>query len=103
VATGVTSVVPNSDSKPPQLTLLKNYPNPFNPSTTMTFFLPAASIVRLTIYDMVGQEVEVLVAERMESGAHSVSWNPKGKSSGVYLCRLEAEKVSLTKKMLFVQ
>jgi hypothetical protein len=103
VATGVTSVVPNSDSKPPQLTLLKNYPNPFNPSTTMTFFLPAASIVRLTIYDMVGQEVEVLVAERMESGAHSVSWNPKGKSSGVYLCRLEAEKVSLTKKVLFVQ
>jgi hypothetical protein len=81
----VKSVVP-----PTAFGLHQNYPNPFNPSTTIRFDLPEESLVRVSVYDMLGRRVETLVDEARQSGTHSVKWTPKELSSGVYQCVIEA-------------
>ena len=60
--------------------LFQNYPNPFNPSTTITFELPRAAHVRLTVYDVLGREVSVLVNDRREAGVHEVKFSRRGAS-----------------------
>ena len=71
-------------------TLGQNYPNPFNPSTAITFWLPRASEVKLSVYDLLGREVAVLLNGRKEAGRHEETFDASGLSSGVYVCRLEA-------------
>jgi hypothetical protein len=68
--------------------LLQNFPNPFNPSTTITFTLPSAGIIRLSVFDLLGREVAILAGGRMGAGTHRVEWHPAG-ASGVYFYRLE--------------
>jgi len=87
--------------------LSENYPNPFNPSTTIRYQLPEPGHVRLTIYDLLGQEVRVLVSERQPAGWYVVTWDGRDKaerwvSSGVYLYRLEvgADFVQTRKALL---
>ena len=70
--------------------LRQNYPNPFNPSTTIEFALPKAGFVTLKIYNLLGQEVATLVAEKLPVGKHQRVWEAKGLASGVYLYHLEA-------------
>ncbi len=71
--------------------LYENYPNPFNPQTTITYALPSASNVTLKIYDLLGQVVAVLKDQASESpGLKQIDWDAVGLSSGVYICRLEA-------------
>jgi hypothetical protein len=70
--------------------LYQNYPNPFNPSTTIKFELPKSSMVRLSVYDLPGREVTVLVNERVEAGVHEVNFDGSNLASGVYLYRLQA-------------
>jgi FlgD Ig-like domain/Fibronectin type III domain len=88
---------------------LTNYPNPFNPITTIKFDLPVEGEVKLTIYNIKGQKVKQLVKDRIEAGTHSVEWNGtdsnnKQVSSGVYFYRLEAAgKKTLTNKMLMLK
>jgi hypothetical protein len=65
----------------------QNYPNPFNPATTITFSLPEAAHVAITVYDMLGRKIETLTNVNMNSGKHSVVWNAKTAPSGTYLCR----------------
>ena len=69
--------------------LHQNFPNPFNPSTLISYDLKSESRVRLTIFSTLGQEVTTLVDERLPAGVHRVAWHPSG-SSGVYFYRLEA-------------
>ena len=69
--------------------LEQNYPNPFNPSTTITFSLPRVSEVRLTVYDVLGREVAVLVNEREEAGVHAVTLDASAMASGTYLYRIQ--------------
>ena len=85
-----TGVGPASGETPLSVALLQSYPNPFNPSTTISFQLPMASMVRLSVHDMLGREVSVLVNERREAGVHDVKFEAAGLASGVYLCRLQA-------------
>ncbi len=73
---------------PAQTQLLQNYPNPFNPSTTIKFELQKSSEVRLTVFDVLGREVSVLVNERRDAGVHDVKFDASGLSSGVYFYRL---------------
>ena len=68
---------------------LSNFPNPFNPVTTIRFGLAEAASVRLTVYDMLGREVKVLVDNALAEGSHEVSFEASGLSSGMYLYRLE--------------
>jgi hypothetical protein len=70
--------------------LHQNYPNPFNPSTTIRYSLAKQTLVRLRIYNTLGQEVATLVDGAENAGEHSVEWAPRTASSGVYLCRLQA-------------
>lgn len=86
---------------PAQATLLGNYPNPFNPATTVRFELAEAQPVRLTVYNAIGQEVQVLVEGRLGSGRHEVRFEARNLASGLYLARLETpDGVSVQRMML---
>jgi hypothetical protein len=88
---------------PRQVVLQQNYPNPFNPSTVINYQLPAFGRVKLTVFDLLGREVSVLVDEGKPAGSYSVTWNAAGYPSGVYFYRLEAENTVLTKRMLVLK
>lgn len=88
---------------PTEFDLEQNYPNPFNPTTEISFDLPVASHVNLTVYNVLGQEVETLVNRDMEAGNHRVTWNADPYSSGVYFYRISADNFSETKKMLMLK
>jgi hypothetical protein len=84
-------------------TLAQNYPNPFNPTTTISFSLQKAGKVMLDVYNTVGQKVATLVNDKMTAGEHEVTFNGKDMASGVYLYRLTANNVTLTKKMMLIK
>ncbi|RJP59830.1 MAG: T9SS C-terminal target domain-containing protein [Ignavibacteriales bacterium] len=90
-------------SLPKEIVLSQNYPNPFNPTTTIEYYLPTSSKVRLVIYNSLGQEVETLVSEFQTSGEHRVQFNARGYSTGVYFYSLITESNLLTKKMLLIK
>jgi len=83
--------------------LRQNYPNPFNPSTTIKYELPRSSEVRLSVYDMLGREVAILVNERMNAGVHEVKFDGSGLASGVYLYRMWAGEFVATKRLLLLK
>ena len=85
---------------PDRFTLFQNTPNPFNPATEIRFDLPAAADVRLSIYNIVGQEIQRLVEEHYPAGSYRVRWEADGRASGVYFYRLEARGFRAAKKML---
>ena len=99
--------ITGSDSMSSSLNLA-NYPNPFNPTTTITFNLPHPAQVRLHVYNIMGQKVITLIDRAMEAGIQTVTWdgvNSYGRSvsSGVYLYRLEAGTFHETRKMLLLK
>ncbi|MCX6640760.1 MAG: C25 family cysteine peptidase [bacterium] len=75
---------------PEQYSLGQNYPNPFNPVTSISFNLPQAGLVKLTVFDVLGREVTILVNGMRDAGTHSVTLDASGLASGVYLYKLEA-------------
>jgi hypothetical protein len=93
-------------TKPSGITLLQNYPNPFNPTTAISFQLSAISEVTLKVYNVLGQEVAVLIDnERMESGEYEVQFDASGLPSGVYFYRLNVNNGEFvqTKKLLLMK
>jgi photosystem II stability/assembly factor-like uncharacterized protein len=100
---GLTSVSGRDVSVPATFSLHQNYPNPFNPSTTIKFDLPQSSNVRLSVFDLLGREVSVLVNEKIEAGYHSVEFNASNLSSGVYFYRLQAGDIVQTRKLLLIR
>lgn len=83
--------------------LEQNYPNPFNPSTVVGFQLSVAGQATLKVYDILGREVAVLVNETLPAGAHSVTFDASNLTSGVYLYKLEAGGMTMTKRMTLVK
>ena len=83
--------------------LEQNYPNPFNPATKIRFSIPKSSMVKLSVYNVVGEEVSVLVQGFYDAGYHEVSFNSAGLPSGVYLYKLQYEGITLMKKMLLLE
>jgi hypothetical protein len=77
-----------------------NYPNPFSPSTTISFAIPQSSFTTLKVYNILGQEVATLVNEEMKTGAYQVNWRASGNPSGVYLYRLQTGEFTETKQMI---
>jgi hypothetical protein len=83
--------------------LLPNYPNPFNPATTIEFSLPQSGFVTLKIYNILGEEVATLVSENLTSGTYKYNWDARGLASGVYLYRVETDNFVHTRKMLLIR
>ena len=88
--------------------LYQNYPNPFNPSTTLNYYLPSSTSVRLIIYDMLGNVVNNLINANQSSGYKSVQWNATNNqgepvSAGVYLYKIQAGDFVDTKKMILLK
>ncbi len=83
--------------------LQQNYPNPFNPSTTIRFRTPTSGDVRLTIFDIAGREIAVLVDGWRHSGSHSATWNAAGMSTGIYFCRLDVGGFTETRKLVLAK
>ncbi len=81
----------------------QNYPNPFNPETNFRFKLTKEEQVKLSVYNLVGQEVAVVVNKRLGPGTHTVSWNAGSLTSGVYFYRLEAGHYSATRKLVLMK
>jgi hypothetical protein len=81
----------------------KNYPNPFNPTTTISYVLKENSSVRLTVYDRLGREVKVLVDENQNAGTHTVEFNASSLPSGIYFYRIKANEKTEVKKMIFAK
>ncbi len=100
----VTGVEENYTSTiPSDYKLEQNYPNPFNPSTTISYSLPRASNVKLTIYNLLGQEVTTLVNSFNQAGKHSVQFNAANLASGVYIYSIKADNFSATKKLVLLK
>lgn len=83
--------------------LRQNYPNPFNPATTISFYLPETSFVRLGIYNVVGQQVALLREENLSEGEHTEVWNAADMPSGIYIIQLEAQNSVHTRKMTLIK
>jgi hypothetical protein len=88
---------------PLQFNMSLNYPNPFNPNTTIRYELPKSSVVRLSVYDMLGREVAVLVNERKDAGSYEIKLEGHNLASGVYLYRLIAGDFVQTRQMLVIK
>jgi hypothetical protein len=83
--------------------LSQNFPNPFNPTTTIKFSIPEASVVILKIYNILGEEVKTLVNEFKEIGNHTTQLDASSLSSGIYLYRMKAGSFVETKKMILLR
>jgi len=97
-----------SELIPDHYYLAANYPNPFNPSTSIAFGLPSPTRVRLSIYNILGQEVASLVDDLLPAGRHELVWNghdgqDRPVSSGVYFYRLQTDQFNQTRKMMLIK
>ena len=102
-----TGVTESENSIPNKFALHPNYPNPFNPETTIKFDVPKASRVRLIIYNHLGQQVKRLVSEIKSPGSYQVNWDGRDDAgrkvtSGVYIYQIEADGFSATQKMTLI-
>ncbi|UCE19412.1 MAG: T9SS type A sorting domain-containing protein, partial [Gemmatimonadota bacterium] len=90
---------------PAEYQLSQNYPNPFNPETDITFGLPQAEKVTLTVYNLLGQVVDVLVDGPLKAGHHTVTWDASDMASGIYYYQLTANngQWSQTRSMVLLK
>lgn len=98
-----TSSVVDPISAPKTMNPLRNYPNPFNSSTSIHFTLQAPSRVIMKIYDPVGRLVLTKDLEQLSFGEHEITWNADHMASGVYLCRMETRQVNMMQKMVLLK
>jgi len=86
-----------------QFTLNQNFPNPFNPKTTINFKLSHESFVKLVVYDILGREVSVLVNKELKAGLHDINFDASNLASGIYFYRLETSGFTDIKKMMLIK
>jgi uncharacterized protein (DUF362 family) len=98
----ITSVRPSHTIKQPTgFQLCPNFPNPFNPSTRIIFYMPKSEHVSVKVFSLTGQEIETLVEGVVPAGEHDLKWSATGLASGVYICRMQAAEYSETIKMVY--
>lgn len=102
-STGDLGIYESEDESAESIELKQNYPNPFNPTTTIGFYLPKATDVRIGVYNVVGQQVGQLVDERLGAGDHTVTWNAMDMPSGVYIVQLESSNTVQTRKITLIK
>lgn len=92
-----------SSEVPENYSLSQNYPNPFNPLTYIDFRIADFGFVKLTVFDVIGKEVEILLNRDLQPGSYKVDWDASAYPSGVYYYKLETEDYSETKKMVLIK
>lgn len=88
---------------PVRIVLNQNYPNPFNGSTAISFQLSAFSMVKLSVCDILGREIAVLINEPKPPGVHTVLYSPRDLPSGILICRLQSGGASIARAMVFLK
>jgi len=88
---------------PKDFSLSQNYPNPFNPGTVISYSIPSASNIKLTVYNTLGQSAKVLETGYKQSGNYSITFNASALPSGIYFYKLEAGNFSQIKKMILIK
>ena len=99
----VINAVWDSKELPMDFALHQNYPNPFNPSTAIKYSIAADIQVKIAVYDMLGKEVATLVNERKDIGTYEVTWDASGVPSGIYFCKIVADKFQKVQKMTLLK
>jgi hypothetical protein len=99
----LTTTTDVKEQKPSVFALARNYPNPFNPSTTIRYGLPNKTAVQLSVFNTLGQSVSTLVNGEQEAGYHEVKFDGSGLSSGIYFYRLQAGSFVETRKLVLVR
>ncbi len=100
IVIGIESI---SNALPREFRLEHNYPNPFNPQTTIKFALPDRSFVTLKIFDLLGREVTSLVDGDLQPGVHKVVFDANGLSNGVYFFRIQTDGFVMTRKLMLLK
>jgi hypothetical protein len=93
----------SNNTLPKSIDLLQNFPNPFNPSTTISFTLPERTRVVLSIYNEIGENVAELFNGEKAAGYHSIEWNASKFVSGIYFYELKTEKFTSVKKLILMK
>jgi len=106
----ITNIISGNESNlPKRFSLDQNYPNPFNPETNIKFSIPGGNnsysqnIVKLTVYDLLGREVAVLVNSKLQPGTYEYTFNGSKLASGIYFYQLKIKDIVDTKKMLLIK
>jgi len=99
---GLSSVLVNNEI-PKKYNLYENFPDPFNPLTSITFDIPKSTNIKIIIYNALGKKVTTLVNEKLSAGSYEVDWDASGYPSGVYFYKLETEEFTNTKKMVLLK
>lgn len=97
----INTIINDNNIFPNTNVLLQNYPNPFNSSTRIKCQINDSNHVLLKIYNLAGQEIETLVNEFQPAGEHEIIWQPKGISSGIYICVLRTSEYTKSSKLIF--
>jgi type IX secretion system substrate protein len=92
-----------AEIKPEEFNVAQNYPNPFNPETNITFGIPEANFVTLTVYNISGEKVATLVKDQLSAGSYTAKFEGSSLPSGVYVYRINAGSYSETKRMLLIK
>ena len=88
---------------PKQFELYQNYPNPFNPTTVIRYGIPKESIVKLVVYNILGEMVKTLVENKQKAGSYEVNFNASNLATGIYIYRIQAGQFVETKKMVLMK
>jgi hypothetical protein len=106
----ITGIADNNESAlPAQFQLMQNFPNPFNPSTTIKYALPYSSKIKISVYNILGQLINNLIEEVKEAGYHEYKWNAANLASGVYVYTIKAKSLDgnkdffKAKKMILIK
>jgi hypothetical protein len=101
--TGIIGIDPFGNITPDEYSLSQNYPNPFNPVTIINYGIKASGNVKISVYDILGENISVLLDEVQNAGEHSVTWDASGYPSGVYFYKLESGSFTSNKKMILIK
>jgi photosystem II stability/assembly factor-like uncharacterized protein len=98
-----TGVVERTGDRPSTYVLSQNFPNPFNPTTLISYQIAVAGYVKLKVFDLLGREVKALINERQNAGSHTATFDASNLPSGVYFYRLESGTYSEAKKLILLK
>jgi uncharacterized lipoprotein YddW (UPF0748 family) len=101
--TEILTLVTDDKNIPSEFRLFQNYPNPFNPNTKISFSIPKSGFTTLKIYDLLGREIETLVATELSAGNYTIDFNASGLSSGIYIYSLRNAEKAQNMKMVLVK